>query len=71
MSRGHLKGVELLQLKDAMESCELDPEKFFTESGALCVEEGDVADLLYFLNEDLYLGLITGEKHRADKKATL
>lgn len=71
VSRGHLEGVELLQLKDAMESCELDPEKFFTESGELCVEEGDVADLLYFLNEDLYLGLITGEKHRADKKATL
>lgn len=71
VSRGHLKGLTKEGLQEAMEACELDPKKFFTSEGKLRVEEGDEAALLYFLNEDLYRGLITGEQYRADKKASL
>lgn len=70
VSRGHLNGLSGEQLKEAMEACELDPSKFFTSKGELCVEDGDEADLLYFLNEDLYQGLISGDRFRADKKAS-
>ena len=71
VARGHLNDLNQEDLKSAMEDCGLDPDSFFNESGELCVEEGGEADLLYFLNEDLYRGLITGDQFRADKKASV
>ena len=54
VSRGHLAGLRIDTIRDAMSECDLDPDLFVSSDNELFAADDDVADLLYFLNEDLY-----------------
>lgn len=69
VARGHLQGLERDDLELALKECELDPAQFLNDSDELCVEEADVPELLWFLNEDLYRGVISKKFFRSDKKS--
>lgn len=69
--RGHLGELSVDQIKNAMEDCALEEEDYFDSDGLLKVSDENIEELLYFLNEDLYSGRISGEAFRADKKAKL
>lgn len=69
--KGHLQPLQAETVKTAMKTNEMDPDRFFDENDKLRFSEGDVDDVLYFLNEDLYRGMITGDPYRADKKASI
>lgn len=68
--RNHLPSVSVETLKLAMENSELDPTRLLDEDGNLKLEEDDIAQVLYLLNEDLFTGSLTRTGFRADKKAT-
>ncbi len=67
--RGHLGEVTAETLRRAMEDNELDPDRLLDESGNLTLEEDDVPQVLYLLNEDLFTGSLTKTGFRADRKA--
>lgn len=69
VTRGHLRGIEPERIKDAMESCSLNPDLYFTPQGELCAPPDEISTLLHFLNEDLYQGQISNEPFRVDRKA--
>lgn len=69
--RGHLGELSVDQIKNAMADCAMEEEDYFDSDGLLKVSDENIAELLYFLNEDLYSGSISGEAFRADKKAKL
>lgn len=67
--RDHLASVSGETLKRAMEDNELDPNRLLDEAGNLILEEDDIPQVLYLLNEDLFQGSLTNTGFRADKKA--
>lgn len=67
--RDHLANVSAETLRVAMEDNELDPERLLDPQGNLVLEDDDVAQVLYLLNEDLFVGSLTKTGFRADKKA--
>lgn len=68
--RDHLSSVSSETLRKAMEDNELDPNRLLDSEGKLILEEDDIPQVLYLLNEDLFTGSLTNTGFRADKKAT-
>jgi hypothetical protein len=66
--RGHLATVTADQLASAMTEVGLDPTSYL-HGGALVVEEANAHALLQFLNEDLFVGGLSAEGFRADRKS--
>lgn len=71
VQRRHLEKLSPEDVKKAMEDNGMDTRRFFNDENKLSFSPDDVNEVLYFLNEDLYRGVLTGEQFRADKKATL
>ncbi len=67
--RGHLPTVDSATMTQAMADAGLDPSTLIDADGKLCLEEDDIPQMLYFLNEDLFVGALTTTGFRADKKA--
>lgn len=67
--RDHLASVSAETLRIAMEDNELDAERLLDSEGNLILEDDDVQQVLYLLNEDLFTGSLTKTGFRADKKA--
>ncbi len=67
--RGHLESVTEEVLRSAMAESGLDASRLINSSGEFLLEEEDIPQVLYFLNEDLFSGSITKVGFRADKKA--
>lgn len=67
--RGHLSAVPVATMKAAMTDAGLDPNVLIDASGELVLAENDIPQVLYFLNEDLFVGALTSTGFRADKKA--
>ncbi len=67
--RDHLVDVSSETLRRAMEENELDPNRLLDDQGQLVLEEDDIPQILYLLNEDLFTGSLTNSGFRADKKA--
>lgn len=67
--RDHLASVSTETLRIAMEDNELDAERLLDSEGNLILEDDDVQQVLYLLNEDLFTGSLTKTGFRADKKA--
>lgn len=68
-SRGHLAGISMDHLRAKMQDVGLDPDAMISSNGEILVSEQGIPHLLYFLNEDLFSGVITNQGFRADKKA--
>jgi hypothetical protein len=68
--RAHLPTVSAETIKKAMADLGMDASKFIDRTGQLTFEEPEIAQILYFLNEDLFTGALTKTGFRADKKAT-
>lgn len=67
--RGHLSAVSSEQMASAMVLNGLDPDRLIDEHGNLVLSDEDIPQVLYFLNEDLFVGSLTSTGFRADKKA--
>lgn len=67
--RGHLPDVSILDIKNAMIETGLDPDQLIDSNDNLALEESDIPQMLQFLNEDLFAGILTKIGFRADKKA--
>ncbi|WP_300908220.1 hypothetical protein [Corynebacterium stationis] len=67
-TRGHLKGQTISDFETAMKECGLDPLKYI-QGDQIIVQQDDVPQILYFLNEDLFAGSISKTNFRVDKKA--
>lgn len=57
------------QMSEAMVANGLEPERLLDAQGSLVLEDEDIPQVLYFLNEDLFVGSLTSMGFRADKKA--
>jgi Domain of unknown function (DUF4868) len=66
--RGHLPSVPPATIRKAMRDYGLDVTRFFNQQNKLDFKAEDVSDLLKVLNEDLFKGLLTDTKFRADRK---
>lgn len=67
--RGHLESIGPAAIRAAMLATGLDPNKFMDAQSNLTLENDDIPQVLYFLNEDLFAGALTNAGFRADKKA--
>ena len=67
--RGHLTAVAPATLRSAMITAGLDVSALLNATGELTAEDADIPQVLYFLNEDLFSGSLSGIGFRADKKA--
>lgn len=66
--RGHLPTVPPATIRKKMRDYGLDVRRFFNQQNQLDFKNEDVNDLLKVLNEDLFKGLLTDTKFRADRK---
>lgn len=69
MDRNHLKNVTIDELRAEVERQGLDPSNFITD-GKLDVDKADIADILKILNEDLFVGGLSGERFEVSRKST-
>lgn len=68
-SRGHLERVDLETIRAYAKHVGIDPKKIIKKKKKkLRFEDASVEDLLKLLNEDLFLGGLTGLRFAADKK---
>jgi hypothetical protein len=67
--RGHLPTVSSATMTQALTDAGMDPSTLIDAEGKLSLEEDDIPQMLYFLNEDLFVGALTSTGFRADKKA--
>lgn len=67
--RGHLPAVSQETMREAMVESGMDPSIFMDQDGRLTLQDVDIPQVLYFLNEDLFSGALTKVGFRADKKA--
>jgi hypothetical protein len=68
--RGHLANVTINRLRKAIREQGLDTGKLI-KGGKLVLDEDDPKPLFQLLNEDLFLGGLTGTRFAADRKRTL
>ena len=69
LSRGHLKKSDVGKIKSHIVSVGLSPDDYIDADGKIVVDDGKVADLLYLLNEDFFLGGLSATRFRSDRKA--
>jgi hypothetical protein len=65
--RGHLQNVTIDRLREEIKAQGLDEARLI-EDGALVVYEEDPSTLLRLLNEDLFIGGLSGTQYAADRK---
>lgn len=68
-TRGHLEGISEQILREKMVAVALDPELLLNADGELTLEDDHIPQVLHFLNEDLFYGVLTNAGFRADRKA--
>jgi hypothetical protein len=66
--RGHLAAVTGKQLRLSMIDHGLDPTKLLDSRGRIVFADGDIATVVQFLNEDLFVGGLSSTPFRADRK---
>lgn len=69
MDRNHLKNVTIEELRNEIERQELDPDSFIKD-GKLDVSKANITDMLKILNEDLFIGGLSGERFEVARKST-
>lgn len=67
--RGHLATLTSSDLRKGMRKCDLDPQQYFNEADELVFDEKTVREVLKFLNEDMFKGVLTEESFEVDSKA--
>lgn len=67
--RRHLSEVRPDVIVSRLFDVGLDAERLLDKTGSFILEAEDIADVLQFLNEDLFVGALTNTGFRADKKA--
>ncbi|OYO12069.1 hypothetical protein CGZ98_07720 [Enemella evansiae] len=67
--RGHLASLTTKDLRRGMKRCDLDEKKLINTSGELVFTEQNLAEVLKFLNEDMFRGVLTDEPFESDSKA--
>jgi len=65
--RGHLENVTMDRLRQEIKAQGLDEARLI-EDGALVIDEEDSGTLLRLLNEDLFVGGLSGTPYAADRK---
>jgi hypothetical protein len=69
-NRGHLNRVTITEVRTHARRMGLDP-KHFVKFGKLVVEHANADELLQLLNEDLFLGGLTGDRFRSGGKEAI
>lgn len=69
-NRGHLDRVTIAQVRTHARRMDLDPENFI-RSGKLVVDQANADELLQLLNEDLFVGGLTGDRFRSGGKEAM
>lgn len=67
--RGHLANLGVEDLRRGMERCELDPELYINSANELEFDEKSLPEVLKFLNEDMFRGVLTDDPFEVDSKA--
>lgn len=65
--QGHLSSVSIGDLRQEMREQDLDEEELISD-GELVIDERDPGTLLRLLNEDLFVGGLSGRRFAADRK---
>lgn len=66
--RGHLLNLSSSDLREGMLKCDLDPSEHMNEANEILLTDGTLFDVLKFLNEDMFLGLLTNDPFEVDSK---
>lgn len=67
--RGHLASLNASDLRRGMKKCNLKPSVHMNQSGELVLTKDTLFDILKFLNEDMFSGVLTGSPFESDSKA--
>lgn len=67
--RGHLSSLSASQLRAGMKKCDLDASVHMNESDELILAEDTLYEVLKFLNEDMFRGVLTDDPFEVDSKA--
>lgn len=67
--RGHLGSLNASQLREGMKKCDLDASVHMNESDELILTEDTLPEILKFLNEDMFRGVLTDDPFEVDSKA--
>ncbi|MBC2681478.1 DUF4868 domain-containing protein [Corynebacterium sp. 4HC-13] len=67
--RGHLASLDASDLREGMNKCDLDPSVYMNQSDELVLTEDTLFDILKFLNEDMFSGVLTDSPFVSDSKA--
>lgn len=67
--RGHLATLTTADLRRGMKKCDLDPKQYFNHAGELVFDEKSIPEVLKFLNEDMFKGVLTDAPFEVDSKA--
>jgi len=66
--RGHLLNLSSSDLREGMSKCDLDPSVHMNDADEILLTESTLFDVLKFLNEDMFLGLLTNDPFEVDSK---
>ncbi|MCG7441419.1 Kiwa anti-phage protein KwaB-like domain-containing protein [Corynebacterium sp. ACRPQ] len=67
--RGHLDSLDTSDLREGMEECDLNPSVYMNQSNELVLTADTLFDILKFLNEDMFRGVLTDDPYEVDSKA--
>lgn len=67
--RGHLRSLDAGQLRAGMIRCDLDDEVYMNKLDELTLTKGSLSEILKFLNEDMFRGVLTDDPFEVDSKA--
>lgn len=67
--RGHLRSVSISDLRLGMKKCGIDPQDHFNGSNELLLKEDSMFEILQFLNEDMFRGVLTDDPFIVDSKS--
>lgn len=67
--RGHLAHLTSADLRKGMSKCDLNPKELLNDHGELIFTESNAGELLKFLNEDMFRGVMTDDPFEVDSKA--
>lgn len=67
--RGHLASLTTSDLRKGMKKCDLDPKQYFNDADELVFDEKSLPEVLKFLNEDMFKGVLTDAPFEVDSKA--
>lgn len=67
--RGHLTGLSSSHLREGMKKCDLDSSVYMNQSDEIVLTEDTLPEILKFLNEDMFRGVLTDDPFEVDSKA--